>query len=192
MKTNCLILSTLLSVGMMSKAQEPKVKLPEPSRRVAYKDYAQSDKGFWCSVEVNGGSSLIFNHANVQRVGAFFTTGYRFCEFFRVGAGLGASYYVNGNKNVRGDKNAMVMPLFVNVRGNAISHESREAVPYWSMDIGTMLGDGIFLSPTLGVRIGQARNALLLGLRYTLAEIDACPNYSTTVNFFSFNIGYEF
>ena len=192
MKTNCLILSTLLSVGMMSKAQEPKVKLPEPSRRVAYKDYAQSDKGFWCSVEVNGGSSLILNHTNVQRVGTIFTTGYRISEFFRVGAGLGASYYVNGNKDVRGDNNAMVMPLFVNVRGNAISHESREAVPYWSMDIGTMLGDGLFLSPTLGVRIGQARNALLLGLRYTLAEIDACPNYSTTVNFFSFNIGYEF
>ena len=51
------------------------------------------------------------------------------------------------------------MLIFVNARGNFISQEVREIVPYWSVDIGGAIRDGFMFTPSFGCRIGEQRSA---------------------------------
>lgn len=88
------------------------------------------------------------------------------------------------------------IPLFIDVRGNFITNDTRTVVPYWAFDLGfsfsanylnglkindlrgdtylydytdvkTTLGDGVFFAPTIGVKIGTPRHNLLIGITYT-------------------------
>lgn len=186
-----IIMLVMVAFSVEVGAQD--IRLPQKPRRAAYHDYSMDDAGFWCAVEGNVGSSLILNHKNTQRGGATFTGGYRLNEFLRFGVGLGVNYYFAGNEDVRTRQSGLTMPVFANVRGNIISHEDREMVPYWSVNVGGSIGDGAFFSPTIGMRFGQPRSAFLLGLNYTLAEVKVrTPDYSKNVNFFALTLGYEF
>lgn len=173
------------------------VTLPQKPHRATYTDYRQNEKGFWCAAEWEGGSSVMVEHRNMQSVQLAYTAGYRFNEFIKVGAGLGGRYYVNNNKECRGEASAWTLPIFVNARGNFISQTDRSVVPYWSVCVGGIVGDGAFLSPSVGLRIGEPRNSWLLGISYCLNHINTSQLVSTdkkvsTSHALQLHIGYEF
>ena len=56
----------LLSATVSLKAQYREVKLPDAPKHTNYKDYSSTDKGFWCAVELEGGSSVMVNSTNLQ------------------------------------------------------------------------------------------------------------------------------
>jgi hypothetical protein len=89
---------------------------------------------------------------------------------------------------------AWTMPVFVDLRGNLGSQEVRNCVPYWSMDFGAIVNDGVFFSPTIGLRFGEKRNSWLLGLSYTISQIDnnKLLDYPSSVSFVSLKAGFEF
>ncbi len=170
-------------------AQERVIKMPEEGRR--HLNIAEADYGYWCAIEAGGGSTLMENKKNVALVGASFVNGFRLGQYLKVGVGIGVLYYPN-NSNVRDTDNHLSMPLFVNVRGNILSDEIRRTVPYWSVNAGTSIPDGPFLTPTIGLRIGEKRSAFLVGISYTLRRLKSyegnCHNYSGAMA----KIGYEF
>ena len=115
-----------------------------------------------------------------------------------MGAGLGAKYYFNHNSRRRGTANSCTFPLFFNARGNFLSQADRSMVPYWSVNVGGVVGDGFFLSPTIGLRFGEQRNSWLLGLSYSLNHINTdklqVPPATrlTTTSALMLHVGYEF
>ena len=170
------------------------VRLPEKPKPQRFKDFSVEQSGVWYAAEISAASSIILNHDNVQRSFLTFTVGYRLNEFLRGGVGLGVNCYFNGNEKVRGTVNKWTMPVFLNLRGNIVSQDARGVVPYWSLDGGALLGDGYFISPTIGIRIGQHRNSFLIGLNYAIGDIDTSKGeiYSNPVNFLGLKLGYEF
>lgn len=172
-------------------AQYRQVTLPEKSQRTAYKDHSSQDTGFWCAVDVDGGSSLMYGKTNMQYTNLLFTGGYRINEFLRVGAGLGLRTYVHNN-NVRHSDSPLALPLFVNTRGNILSAMDREAVPFWSVNAGGVVGDGFLLNPTLGYSFGGSRHNFLIGLSYTLSSFTDLTNAKRTYSYLGVTLGYEF
>lgn len=170
-------------------AQDRVIRMPEEP--VKSMNIAENNKGYWCSIEVNGGSTLMENHRNVTLVNAEFTNGYRFSQWLKVGAGIGVMYYPNNN-DVRDTKNHLSMPLFINVRGNMLSEEICRTVPYWSVNVGTSIPDGFFLTPTVGLRIGEKRSAFLVGVSYTLRHLKTCLGSMTNYSGAMVKLGYEF
>lgn len=164
-----------------------KPEVPENS----YRDLNAKDKGWWCSAELSGGGTLLFKTHNMGFLSVAFINGYRFNEFIKIGVGIDIRAYL-ANKNLRYKKNPWSFPVYVNARGNILSQKSRMCVPYWSFDAGFCIADGFFFSPTLGARIGENRNALLLGVGFLGQSLQDSPN---THNFYGFLVGriaYEF
>ncbi len=185
-----IILFVLLSTSMQLVAQNG-IRLPERPNRQKYVEHSELRSGFWLAVEANGGSSILFNHTNAQRAGAAVVAGYMFSEYLKVGAGVGANFYVNNNQVMR-TKNMTTLPVFVDVRGTLVSMEVRNVVPYWSFDVGGAVEDGFFFSPTIGMRTGSMRSAFLFGVSYTLQRIPNQENFPEIVSFMSLKLGYEF
>lgn len=180
----------MLATFSVCCSQDRVIRMPEtPSKQI---NIAEKDEGsFWCAIELGGGSTAMENKKNVAMVGVSYTAGYRFNQYLKLGVGLGALYYPN-SKNVRDTKNHLAMPLFVNARGNILTDEIRRIVPYWSINVGASLPDGFFLTPSVGLRIGEKRNAFLVSVGYTLRHLKAYPesieNYSGAL----LKLGYEF
>ena len=186
-----LILAALFLVFAHSWGQED-VILPQKPNRPGYTEYRLLNTGFWCAVEAEGGSTVMINHKNMQAVGLTYTAGYRFGEYLRIGVGAGARYYVNGNEVRKPGKSEWTFPLFVNARGNIIPQYDRTVVPYWSLNLGGMAGDGFFISPTIGMRIGEPRNSFLIGVGYSFNKIEAAPLSNDYTSGVVLRIGYEF
>lgn len=185
-----IVICTLTIFVLLSGfAQDRIIKMPE--KPVQQINIAQEDDGYWCSIEFNGGSTLMEQMKNIALINLEFTNGYRFSQYLKVGAGIGVTYYPN-NSNVRSRDKKLSMPLFLNVRGNILSDETRQSVPYWSFNVGTSLPDGFFMTPTIGLRIGEERSALLLGLSYTLRHFKSYPENISGYSGAMFKIGYEF
>ena len=184
-----LLLGCAFMLASAGIAQDRVIRMPEEP--VKSMNIAENNTGYWCSIEVNGGSTLMENHRNVALVNAEFTNGYRFNEWLKVGAGIGVMYYPNNN-NVRDTKNHLSMPLFINARGNMLSEEIRRTVPYWSVSIGTSIPDGFFLTPTVGLRVGEKRSAFLVGISYTLRHLKTYPGSMTNFSGAMVKLGYEF
>lgn len=179
MKRMMLLLSfalMLLPATLMGQAKHTDYKLPEVPKRAEYIDFPSLDKGLWFAAQVTPG---IFVREGFT-IRAELIAGYRFGEFFRVGAGiapgvLGPVFY---------------MPAFLDLRGNIISQESRMVVPYWNLDAGYSISrvySGIYLSPTVGVRVGMPRNDFIAGLSY-IAQL--LPG--TAVHGIALKLGFEF
>lgn len=170
-------------------AQDREIRMPEePSKKI---NIAEENSGYWCSIEVNGGSTLMENHKNVALVSTEFTNGYRFNQWLKVGVGIGVMYYPN-NKNVRDTKSQLSMPLYLNARGNILSEDIRRTVPYWSVNIGSSIPDGFFFTPTIGLRVGEKRSAFLVGVSYTLRELKTIPGSMSSYSGAMVKLGYEF
>lgn len=176
----------------VTQAQDRDIILPQRPERPAYKDYTTSDRGFWLAAEAEGGTSTFIDDNNMQVVGLCVNAGYRLSEFLRFGIGIGGRYYVGGNNKVRNTSVKWTIPVYVNARGNIISQYSRSMVPYWSVSVGGVLRDGVFVQPTLGLRFGELRDSWLLGLSYNLQHIDAMYARQETASSILLRVGYEF
>ena len=181
----------LLSVTISVSAQYRNVKLPEKPLLTKYKNYEKEDKGFWCAIETEGGSSVMVHSTNMQYVNISFIGGYRLSEYFRFGLGLGGRMYVN-NADVKDTDNKFGIPLFANVRGNFISAYERDGVPCWSFNIGGITNDGFFASPTVGYSFGGLRNNFLIGINYTITTFRNSDKDNVAYSYFGLKLGYEF
>lgn len=171
-------------------AQERVIKMPGKPSKVS--NIADNDAGsFWCAFEAGGGSTAMEGKKNVAMVGASYIGGYRINQYLKAGVGIGVLYYPN-NSNVRDTKNHLSMPLFVNLRGNILSDDIRRTVPYWSVNVGTSIPDGPFLSPSVGLRIGEKRNAFLVSVGYTLRHLKSYPENISNYSGALLKLGYEF
>ncbi len=186
------VLLLLLALAMIPNLSAQTIRLPQEAKGTNYHEYSLDNSGFWCAIEGTVSSSVVTDHKNAQRGMASYVCGFRFNEYLRIGLGVGANYYFNGNENVRGNESAFTVPVYFDVRGQMLSQYTREIVPYWSLDIGANFGDGFFVSPTIGMRIGQRRSAFLLGINYAVGEIKALPKYPSTIHFVGLKLGYEF
>jgi len=130
--------------------------LPEEPKRAKYIDFPSQDKGFWFAVQA--APAVMTSEGFSGQLDLML--GYRFGEFFKVGPGVSPRFSASG----------FSMPIYLDLRGNIISQESRMAVPYWSLDAGYSIGNvkGIYASPTFGVRVGMPRNNFIAGLSYIL------------------------
>lgn len=188
-----ILMSTILVVALSPTiSAQDDVRLPEKPDRPQYVDYSEQERGFWCAVEVDAGSSVDIHEKNMQVAGGSFIGGYRFNEYIRVGLGLGGRCYVNNNDARRSETSLFTLPIFANARGNFVSQNSRDIVPYWSFSIGGIVWDGFFFSPTVGLRFGEQRDSWLLGLSYSFNTIKAYPDTKKEANFLMLKIGYEF
>jgi hypothetical protein len=192
MKNKAIILALTLLLGVGQALAQNDVRLPQRPNRPVYHDHTQLDNGFWCAVEANVGTSVIMDKKNTQRGGLSVVGGYIFSEFMKVGIGFGGNGYFTHNNEVRKSDIAWSFPVYVDLRGNFASQEVRNCVPYWSLDFGGAVRDGVFLSPTVGLRFGEKRNSWLLGLSYTVSQIDNAPGYPEGVSFVSLKGGFEF
>lgn len=160
--------------------------------RNTYTEYYRSDKGFWFGFDLYGGVSTNVNKDNGGLGELDFTAGYRFNEYLRVGAGIGARYYID-NGNLRHSSVEWSFPIFANVRGNILPSYERRVVPYYSFSIGGAIRDGVMVRPTIGARFGDLkRSAFLLGLSYLGQDLKAPNGGNKFQSFVTLNIGYEF
>lgn len=179
----------LFTIAICAGAQEREIKMPnDPSRN---SNIAEMEQGFWCSIEIGGGSTAMEGRKNIAMAGAEFTGGYRLSQYLRAGVGIGVLYYPN-NDNVRDKKSHLAMPLYINARGNMLSEEYRRTVPYWSVNVGTTLPDGFFFSPAVGLRIGEKRNAFLISVGYTLRKFSVPESKDDSFSGALLKLGYEF
>ena len=189
MKTNLIILC-LLVFSMPMLAQYRQVNLPKKNRQSNYKEIITENTGFWCAFETEGGSSIMETKTNMQFVNLSFTGGYRFNEYLRIGLGLGGRMYVN-NADVRNTNSKFGIPLYVNLRGNFVSAYDHDGVPFWSLNLGGITREGLFLNPTIGYSFGGLRNNFYLGLSYTLTDFKDFTKSKQKYSYFGLKIGYE-
>lgn len=188
---------TLLSIAFLalaavSNAQERVIKMPEAPKQSKYTEFSLKEKGYWWSADVSVGPSLTFHEKNLLTTGVSFVNGYRFDDYLRVGIGIGAQYHAANNDAIRDTDIKWTMPIFLNARGNFISQEVREIVPFWSVDMGGVIRDGFLFTPSIGARIGEQRSAFLVSLGYSLRTIDAKEDHAKTRNYIVLKLGYEF
>ena len=191
MKRTLLVLCAAVLSGT-AVAQYRDVKLPEPTPRSKYYDSDRADKGFWSAGEFSGGSTVSADNPCAQFLMLTWTAGYRFNQYIRVGAGLGGMVYVHNGYKLRDSNSDWGVPIFANARGNFMAQEDRGFSPYWSMNVGYVVKNGFFMSPTLGLRFGSKRSDFLLGVTYSLNVIDNLPWVDKCTNSLMLTLGYEY
>lgn len=185
-----LIMLTAL-ITMPAFAQHRDVKMPEKPKQEGYRDYTSQQEGFWYSFETEGGSTIMEHRKNMQFADVTFTGGYRFNEYLRVGVGFGGRMYVN-NSDTRDKDSKFGVPVFGNVRGNFISAQERDGVPFWSVRAGGIVGEGVYFSPSVGYSFGGIRNNFQVSLAYTLTKPKDYTGDKRFYSSFGLRLGYEF
>lgn len=167
-----------LEIRKIDKATSA-VVMPETPERASYIDYETQKKGWWCAVEIMGGGSVdveAINNPHLYNLGFSFINGYRFNQFIMIGLGLGFRYYIpdcneknrwyDGLEGMYGPKDSKYeqtavdgkkysgapwsIPLFIDIRGNLMSNDTRSCVPYWAFDAGFSFSN-YFLDGTKGI-----------------------------------------
>nr|WP_297938347.1 hypothetical protein [uncultured Lachnoclostridium sp.] len=189
MKNLIVLVLSILSVPAFGQYRE--VKMPNKPQQSNYRDYSSENKGFWYSVEAEGGSSIIEHSRNLQYAAVTFTGGYRLSEYLRLGAGFGGKMYVN-NSEVRNVNTKYGIPIFANVRGNFISAYDRDGVPFWSVNVGGITQEGFYFSPSVGYSFGGLRNNFQIGLAYTYTRFKDNSEVNRNISYLGLKLGYEF
>lgn len=182
----------LLALAAVGNAQERVIKMPKAPKQSKHTEFSLKEKGYWWSADVAVGSALAFHEKILLTTGINFVNGYRFDDYLRIGIGIGAQYHALHNDDIRNTDIKWTMPIFLNARGNFISQEVREIVPFWSVDLGGVIRDGFMFTPSIGARIGEQRSAFLVSLGYSLRTIDTKVNHEKTRNYIVLKLGYEF
>lgn len=188
-----------LAAFVAAQAQENNVRrLPKIDDKSVQEDYSENKTGFWIATEIGGAYSLRISNPNFGYGELDVTAGYRFNEYLRLGLGLGARTYID-NSAVRVKKSSWALPVFANVRGNFIPTQYRTTVPYYSVDLGGTAPDGFLFRPSVGLRIGQERQAFLISVGYVCQQMTVLTPHKywdemrkTTLSFLSIRLGYEF
>lgn len=158
------LLIVLMALATVGNAQDRVIKMPEAPEQSKYTEFSLKEKGYWWSADVSVGPSLAFHEKNLLTTGINFVNGYRFDDYLRIGIGIGAQYHAVHNDDIRDTDIKWSMPIFLNVRGNFISQEVREIVPFWSVDLGGVIRDGFMFTPSIGARIGEQRSAFFASM----------------------------
>lgn len=188
------ILLTLLCAAMciVCSAQENTVnRLPDAPKRSVYKDHTVNQTGYWFSAEGFFGTMADPNSKNLQFIGAQFVNGFRLNEFLRGGVGIGLKHYFKSD-DLRTSATALGFPLYANLRGNLLSQNDREIVPFWSVEAGTEIRSGYFVSPLVGFKIGEQRSSFTVGVLYTMIQMDTKDKDDDIRNCITLKFGYEF
>lgn len=178
-------------ITVLAYSQARNVILPNRPDRHGYKDYSMTDQGLWFATEIEGASSIMQETKNMQFATLSVTAGYRFNEFFRIGAGIGGRAYVN-NSDFRKSEHIWAIPIFMNLRGNIICKHDRAGAPYWSVNIGGVTDEGVYFNPVIGYSFGGLRNNFLVGLSYTLNNFKDNQDKNWTYSYLGVKLGYEF
>lgn len=191
MKRLFVLCGALLSI-CLGYAQKKEIVMPKAPEHKKYVEYSLMDKGYWWSVDLGIAPSLKYRESSMWSSTISFVNGYRFNDYLRLGIGIGANCYFANNDVVRRKSLKWTMPLFVNARGNFMSQDVREVVPFWSIDVGGALGDGFLFTPSVGCRIGESRSALIASLGYSYRGLKAKEELGNGRNFVVLKLGYEF
>ena len=181
----------LIPASLMGQAKHSGYVLPDEPKRAKYIDFPSLDKGLWFAVQVTGAAAFC-NVGNGAISQLDLVAGYRFGEFLKLGLGVSPQFSIGsaGSIPFHGINNSpTALPVYLDLRGNIISQESRMAVPYWNLDAGYSFGEGLYLSPTVGVRVGQPRNNFIAGLTYIFQNVAV---YGTSFSAVGIRLGYEF
>ena len=176
-----LILAISLSLMMVPALAQNHTdyQLPQEPKRARYVDYPSLNTGLWFAVQATPAFGL--GRAGGLWASADLIAGYRTGEFFKVGVGVSPRY-----DGIAG----FGLPVYLDLRGNIISQESRMTVPYWNLDAGwTFFENGVYASPTVGVRVGMPRNNFIAGLTYIFQHATVPSGIFHAVGV---RIGYEF
>lgn len=196
MKRILLMVVSAVTLSAVAFSQENHInRIPSVGKDINQQQYTTFDSGVWVAAEILGGYSMHFSGHNMTATELDVTVGYRFNEFFKVGAGLGARYYIDQGDLRRHDL-AWGMPLYAAFRGNMIPGEYRKVVPYWGFEIGGCVRDGFMFRPTVGMKIGEPRQSFTLGIVYMGQNI-ATYNHAggkkgRFTSFLGLRLGYEF
>lgn len=188
-----IVLTLALLLPLALGAQEHTgYNLPEaPTNRARYIDFPSLDTGLWFAAQLT--PAFGFSQSSS---GPLFqldlVAGYRFNEFLKLGLGLSPRFNPIDSagfpfSGVGGSP--VSLPIYLDVRGNMISQESRMVVPYWNVDAGYSLMDGIYLSPTVGVRVGPMRNNFIVGLTYIFQNV---ASWNESYSAVGLRLGFEF
>lgn len=176
--------------GQIRAIESGDVRVDAPrAPRSRFRDPARRTRGFWAGIELSGGASVSPDYNSMFPVELAVIPGYRFSEFFAVGVGFGFRHYFrnanmrydrvfsgganSGKELVSDDNYAWAFPIYLDLRGSFLSSKSRRVVPYWSLDAGYTINDGVFVSPTLGLRIGdRVRHHFIIGINYLGQDAD--------------------
>lgn len=190
------ILLVMLVLAVCASAQDNQVKrIPGKGYDPNQQQYTQFERSVWFSAEVLGGASCHLKGHNMGLAELDFTVGYRFSQYLKVGVGIGPRYYIEQG-NLRRSDIKWGMPIFATVRGNLIPGKYRSVVPYWGIEVGASVRDGAFFRPSLGLRIGEPRQAFTIALSYMGQDIATYNSEMEKVgkftNFACLRLGYEF
>ena len=183
MKRLFLVVSLALTLVPALAQNHKDYTLPEVPKRAQYIDFESLDKGLWFAVQ----ATPILFIGNGFGAQADIVAGYRTGEWFRLGAGISPGFA----------SGSFSLPVYLDLRGNLITQESRMAVPYWSLDAGYNFGrdfKGIYASPTVGVRVGGPRNDFIAGVTYILQFVQDPWSYAsvTPLHAIGLRLGFEF
>lgn len=184
-----LFLTFLCNVGF---AQEKQIKMPKAPVQEKYTEFSLKNEGYWWSVDLGISPSVKFHEKSLWSSTISFVNGYRFNDYLKLGVGIGAGYYFANNDVVRDTDIKWTMPLFINARGNFVSQDVREIVPFWSVDLGGAIRDGFLFTPSIGCRIGERRSAFIASIGYSYRGIKAKEGLGSGRSFAVLKIGYEF
>ena len=196
MKKSIVSFIAVIFVSLSVFAQNNQInRIPTVGTDHEQKQFLLMQKGFWGAIEAMTGISTHFSGHNMGLAEIDVTAGYMFNQFFRIGGGLGARYYIDQG-DLRRHKSAWGLPIYASARGNMMSNIYRRTIPYWDITIGGSLKDGFFFRPTLGLKIGEPRQAFIIGLSYMGQEIASC-NYigrkcERYTSFFCLRLGFEY
>ena len=198
-KRFCMLLMAALFLSIAANAQINEVKrLPGVDNSNAQNKYYDYDRGFWMAAEVNTAYACRMSHTNFGYAELDVVAGYRFSQYLKAGLGLGARYYTDNNA-VRTTTKKWALPIYLDVRGNFIPDDYRNVVPFYAVDLGASMQGGFLFRPTVGLRIGQKRNAFIVGLGYSGQDLKTYGieelhliKYRKFVSMINLKLGYEF
>lgn len=191
------LISTIFTILCVSAfGQENTInRIPVVGKDINQEQLSTYNSGVWFSAELLGGYSAHLSGDNMGVTEVDVTVGYRFNEYIKLGIGVGVRYYID-QKDLRRHHSAWGMPIFLGARGNIIPGKYRKCVPYWGFEIGTSIRDGVMFRPTVGLHIGEPRQAFTIGVSYMGQNIASSnilgENKNSFTSFFCLRLGYEF
>lgn len=156
--------------------------------------FPNQDKGLWFAAQLAPAAAYAAGtRATIAQVDLL--VGYKFSEFFKIGAGVTPRYVVPVNENVSmmfppAVYGGVDIPIVLDLRGSILSQKNAKVAPFWSLDAGYTLGQGPCASPTLGVRIGNPKGSFLAGLKYLFQYYGGALN--VPAHAVGLSVGYEF